>query len=140
MSSAQGQPGLTVPVHQVMTSLRVLPAGRVDDDRSEKMCRDLSGARMLVVLIVVTGLSEVAHAGDPFAELSLIRPRKPTAAPRFTAPRVNSQPLRLSDLKGRVVSSTSGRRSVAHAGRGWRRWSGCTSTPRPGADDRRNLC
>jgi len=65
----------------------------------------LSGARILVVtiLVVATGLPGIARAGDPFAELSLIRPKRPAAATDFTVPQLNSQPLRLSDFKGRVV-------------------------------------
>jgi cytochrome c biogenesis protein CcmG, thiol:disulfide interchange protein DsbE len=65
----------------------------------------LSGARVLVItiLVVATGLPGVARAGDPFAELSLIRPKRPTAATDFTVPQLNSQQLRLSDFKGRVV-------------------------------------
>jgi cytochrome c biogenesis protein CcmG, thiol:disulfide interchange protein DsbE len=65
----------------------------------------LLGARILVVTIlaVATGLHGIARAGDPFAELSLIRPRRPTAAADFTVPQLNSQQVRLSDFKGRVV-------------------------------------
>ena len=62
----------------------------------------LSGARILVVIILVVapGLPGIAWAGDPFAELSLIRP---IAATDFTVPQLTSQQLRLSDFKGRVV-------------------------------------
>jgi cytochrome c biogenesis protein CcmG/thiol:disulfide interchange protein DsbE len=65
----------------------------------------LSGARILVVtiLVVATGLPGIARAGDPFVELILIRPKRPTAATDFTVPQLTSQQLRLSDFKGRVV-------------------------------------
>ena len=55
------------------------------------------------ILVVVAAVSGTARAGDPFEELSLIRPKRPIAATDFTAPGLNSQPLRLSDFKGRVV-------------------------------------
>ena len=63
------------------------------------------GARILALtlLIVATGLLGMARAGDPFAELSLIRPKRPTVATAFSAPQLDSQQLRLSDFKGRVV-------------------------------------
>ena len=57
----------------------------------------------LSILVAVAGFAGVAWAGDPFRELGLIQPTRPTAAADFTAPGLNSQPLRLSDFKGRVV-------------------------------------
>ncbi len=57
----------------------------------------------LSILVAVADFAGVAWAGDPFPELSLIQPKRPTAAAAFTAPGLNSQPLRLSDFKGRVV-------------------------------------
>jgi len=80
-------------------------AAWADDTRSRILHLGLAGARILAVtiLVAVTSLPGVAWAGDPFRELSLIQPKRPTAAADFTAPGLNSQPLRLSDFKGRVV-------------------------------------
>lgn len=65
----------------------------------------LSGSRILamIILVAATGLPGIARAGDPFAELRLIRPKRPTAATDFTVPQLSSQQLRLSDFRGRVV-------------------------------------
>jgi peroxiredoxin len=55
------------------------------------------------VLVVVVGLPVIAWAADPFLELNLIQPKRPTVATDFTAQGLNSGPLRLRDFKGRVV-------------------------------------
>ncbi len=42
-------------------------------------------------------------AADPFAELDLIRPSWPTAAPEFTVPGLTAGGIALRDLRGKVV-------------------------------------
>jgi len=56
----------------------------------------------LVLLAAAAGV-RAAPAGDPFAELSLLRPSRPTTAQDFTVPSLASRPLRLADFKGKVV-------------------------------------
>lgn len=82
-----------------------LTAAWAGETRSRILHLGLAGARILAVtiLVAVTSVPDVAWAGDPFRELGLIQPTRPTAAADFTAPGLNSQPLRLSDFKGRVV-------------------------------------
>lgn len=65
--------------------------------------RGATGGLGLVLLAAVAVLPGAAWAGDPFAELALFRPSRPTAAADFAAPALTSQPLRLSDFKGKVV-------------------------------------
>ena len=65
--------------------------------------RDATGGLGLVLLVAVAALPGAAWAGDPFAELALLRPGRPTAAADFAAPSLTPQPLRLSDFKGKVV-------------------------------------
>ena len=57
----------------------------------------------LVLLAAVAALPGTVWAGDPFAELALFRPSRPTAATDFAVPSLTPQPLRLSDFKGKVV-------------------------------------
>ncbi len=42
-------------------------------------------------------------AADPFAELDLIRPSRPTAAPEFTVPGLTGGRIALRDLRGKAV-------------------------------------
>ena len=57
--------------------------------------------------ILASGLTAVpaspAVAGDPFADLDLIRPRQPTRAPEFTIPLLGSGSVTLKELHGSVV-------------------------------------
>jgi peroxiredoxin len=60
----------------------------------------------LVAAVVVFALAVTAggHASaDPFQELDLIRPAKPTAAPDFTTPRLGGSEVRLGTERGKVV-------------------------------------
>jgi ubiquinone/menaquinone biosynthesis C-methylase UbiE/peroxiredoxin len=52
--------------------------------------------------ILAVGVS-VSSAGDPFAELDLVRPGRPTAATDFSVPRLDSGSVTLKDLRGQVV-------------------------------------
>jgi peroxiredoxin len=65
-----------------------------------------AGARGAVAVILVTA-GVVAPASlsvaDPFAELDLIRPSRPTAAPEFTVPGLTAGQIALRDLRGQVV-------------------------------------
>lgn len=65
--------------------------------------RGATGGLGLVLLAAVAALPVPAWAGDPFAELALLRPSRPTAAADFAVPSLTSQPLRLSDFKGKIV-------------------------------------
>ncbi len=44
-----------------------------------------------------------AFAGDPFADLDLIRPRQPSPAPELRVPRLGSGSLSLKELRGHLV-------------------------------------
>ena len=57
---------------------------------------------ILVAAGVVVAPASVS-AADPFAELDLIRPSRPTAAPEFTVPGLTEGPIALRDLRGQVV-------------------------------------
>src|SRR6266852_2454502 len=48
-------------------------------------------------------IAPAAFAGDPFAELNLVRPRQPMPAPDFTVPRLGSGSLTLKELRGTLV-------------------------------------
>ncbi len=48
-------------------------------------------------------IAPAAFAGDPFAELNLIRPRQPMPAPDFTVPRLGAGSLTLKELRGTLV-------------------------------------
>src|SRR2546428_13798699 len=64
-------------------------------------------ARGVVAAVILLALGVVApasvSAADPFAELDLIRPSRPTAAPEFTVPGLTGGPIALRDLRGEVV-------------------------------------
>ena len=60
-------------------------------------------AALGLALLAAPAVVRAAPAGDPFAELALLRPSRPTAAQDFTVPSLTSRPLRLADFKGRVV-------------------------------------
>lgn len=72
---------------------------------AEKWRFGLAGTWMeaVTILLVVASLPGIAWAADPFLELDLIQPKRPSVATDFTAPGLNSGPLRLSDFSGRVV-------------------------------------
>jgi len=57
------------------------------------------------VILLALGVAPTASvsAADPFAELDLIRPSRPTAAPEFTVPGLTGSPIALRDLRGQVV-------------------------------------
>ena len=58
----------------------------------------------LAILVTAAALLPAAiSATDPFRELDVIRPTRPTAAPDFTVPSLDSQPIRLRDFKEKVV-------------------------------------
>jgi peroxiredoxin len=60
----------------------------------------------LVAAVVVFALAVTAGgqaSADPFQELDLIRPAKPTAAPDFTAPGLGGSQVRLGAERGKVV-------------------------------------
>lgn len=54
------------------------------------------------LLALIVALPQAAR-GDAFTELDLLRPGRATAATDFTVPGLTGSPLRLSDLKGKVV-------------------------------------
>ncbi len=56
---------------------------------------------ILVAAGVVAPMS--VSAADPFAELDLIRPSRPTAAPEFTVLGLTAGRIALRDLRGKVV-------------------------------------
>jgi len=56
---------------------------------------------ILVAARVVAPAS--VSAADPFAELHLIRPSRPTAAPEFTVPGLTADRIALRNLRGKVV-------------------------------------
>src|SRR5712692_1219249 len=66
-----------------------------------------SSALPLALFVLVSALSPVgpstAFAGDPFADLDLIRPRQPSPAPEFTIPRLGSGSLSLRELRGHLI-------------------------------------
>jgi peroxiredoxin len=72
-------------------------------DRPTPRWRGTTGRLGLVLLAAAAVVPAAAQAGDPFAELALFRPSRPTAAADFTVPSLTSQPLRLRDFKGKVV-------------------------------------
>lgn len=57
---------------------------------------------MILLTVGVVPPASVS-AADPFAELDLIRPSRPTAAPEFTVPGLTAGPIALRDLRGKVV-------------------------------------
>lgn len=57
-------------------------------------------AVLLGALVLIVAPAAVGQ--DPFRELSLIKPRRPTAAKDFVVPGLTSERLRLSDFGGKV--------------------------------------
>ena len=57
----------------------------------------------MILLALSVAPSTSVSAADPFAELDLIRPSRPTAAPEFTVPGLTGGPIALRDLRGKVV-------------------------------------
>jgi len=66
-------------------------------------------ARLTMTVLTATSVSfgpalvASARAADPLADLDLIRPPRPAAAPDFTVPRLGSGSVALKELRGTVV-------------------------------------
>lgn len=77
-----------------------------DGRRAKRSHRHFAARRALVAVLttVLTALvAPAAFAGDPFADLDVIRPRQTRPAPDFTVPRLGSGSLTLKELRGTVV-------------------------------------
>ena len=61
------------------------------------------GRREFLLTGLAAALASGASGEDPFAALSLIRPRRPEPAPDFTVPGLTSPHLSLSSFRGQVV-------------------------------------
>jgi peroxiredoxin len=61
--------------------------------------------RRLAGLVVALALGATARiaTGEPFQELSLLRPARPTAAPGFSVPGLDGAAVSLRDHRGKVV-------------------------------------
>jgi len=57
----------------------------------------------VILLALSVAPSTSVSAADPFAELDLIRPSRPTAAPEFTVPGLTGGRIALRDLRGKAV-------------------------------------
>jgi peroxiredoxin len=57
----------------------------------------------LIAAVLVLAAFAAAAAGDPFHELNLIRPPKPTRAPDFAIPGLNGGAVSLQERRGTVV-------------------------------------
>ncbi len=57
----------------------------------------------MILLAVGVAAPTSVSAADPFAELDLIRPSRPTAAPAFTVPGLTGGRIALRDLRGKAV-------------------------------------
>ena len=76
--------------------------GRVLDLGSGTGRNRIALSVLLASALVAVHVS-VALAGDPFADLDLIRPRQATPAPDFTVPQLGSGSVTLKDLRASVV-------------------------------------
>ena len=61
------------------------------------------GATLLLASVLIAAQLSSAFAGDPFADLDLIRPRQRMSAPDFTVPRLGSGSVTLKELRGSVI-------------------------------------
>ncbi len=71
--------------------------------RIEPEGRQAKGTNRRFAATVLALSADVSSAADPFADLDLIRPARPTAAPDFTVPRLDSGSVALKDLRGQLV-------------------------------------
>ena len=79
---------------------RIEPEGRRAKGTNRRFAARVAA---FVAVIVLAPSADVSSAGDAFANLDLLRPGRPTAAPDFSVPRLDSGSITLKELRGQLV-------------------------------------
>jgi len=79
---------------------RIEPEGRRAKGTNRRFAARVAAFFAAIVLALS---ADVSSAGDPFADLDLLRPGRSTAAPDFSVPRLNSESITLKALRGQLV-------------------------------------